>query len=50
VVTTRGQGRTSGIDVEQRMAAAFAIRDGKIARVVWFPTREEALEAVELRE
>jgi ketosteroid isomerase-like protein len=49
VVTTRGRGRTSGIDTEQRMAAVWTIRDGRAVRVVWFPSREEALEAVGVR-
>jgi ketosteroid isomerase-like protein len=50
VVTTRGRGRTSGIEAEQRMAAVWTIRDGRAVRVVWFPSRQEALEAVGWRE
>ena len=50
VVTVRGRGRTSGIGVETRMAGVWTIRDGRVVRVVWFPSREEALEAVGLRE
>jgi ketosteroid isomerase-like protein len=46
VVRVRGRGRTSGIEVEQRMAAVWTVRDGKVVRVVWFSTRDEALEAV----
>jgi ketosteroid isomerase-like protein len=35
-----------GIEVEPRdNAGLWTIRDGKVARVRWFPTREEALEA-----
>ena len=30
--------------------AVWTIRNGKVVRVVWFPTREEALEAAGLSE
>lgn len=50
VVTVRGRGKTSGIDTEQGMAAVWTVSEGKVVRVVWFPTREEALEAAGLRE
>jgi ketosteroid isomerase-like protein len=50
VVTLRGRGRSSGVEVEWKSyAAAWTIREGKVVRVVWFPSREEALEAVGLR-
>jgi ketosteroid isomerase-like protein len=45
VETTRGRGRASGVEVELPHYAVWTIRDGKIERVVWFATREEALEA-----
>jgi ketosteroid isomerase-like protein len=45
VVTRRGRGRASGAEVELRVALLWTLREGKIARVVWFPSREEALEA-----
>ena len=50
VTRIRAQGRSSGIGVEMRGAAAWTIREGKIVRVVWFPTPEEALENVGRRE
>ena len=50
IVTVRGTGRTTKIDVETRMAGVWTVRKGKILRVVWFPTREEALEAAGLSE
>ena len=51
VVTTRGRGRASGIDVEWRgNAGVWTIRGGKIAKVVWFSTRAEALKAVGVEE
>ena len=51
VVTSRGRGRASGVDVEWAgNSGVWTIRDGKVIRVVWFPSREEALEAVGLRE
>ena len=50
VVTSQGRGRTSGAEVRRTHAGVRTIRDGKIVRVVWFPSRQEALEAVGLRE
>jgi len=51
VVTTRGRGRASGIDVEWRgNAGVWTIREGKIVKVAWFSTRSEALKAVGLEE
>jgi ketosteroid isomerase-like protein len=49
VVTHRGRGRTSGLDVEWAgNSGVWTVRSGKIVRVVWFPTREEALAATEV--
>jgi ketosteroid isomerase-like protein len=49
VVTVRGRGRASGANAEfARHAGVWTIREAKIARVVWLPTRAEALEAVGL--
>jgi ketosteroid isomerase-like protein len=48
VVTTRGRGRVSGIEVQLTTAGVWTIRSGKVLHTVWFPTREEALEAVGL--
>lgn len=46
VVTSRGRGRASGVEIEwPGRAGLWTIRDGKIVHVAWFPTREEALEA-----
>jgi ketosteroid isomerase-like protein len=43
----RVRGRASGIEVTGRARAGlWTIRDGKVVRVVWFDTREEALAAV----
>ena len=51
VVKSRGRGRASGVEVESSgITGVWTVRDGKVLRVVWFPTREEALEAVGLRE
>jgi ketosteroid isomerase-like protein len=50
VMVQRGRGRASGIEVEDRLATIWTIREGKVVRAVWFPTREEALEAAELSE
>jgi ketosteroid isomerase-like protein len=51
IITVRGRGRGSGANVEFTLhAGLWTIRDGKIVRVVWFKTREDALEAAGLRE
>jgi ketosteroid isomerase-like protein len=51
VGSQRATGRASGAQVEgTNQAAVWTIRDEKITRVVWFPTRHEALHAVGLRE
>ena len=48
VVRTRGRGRTSGLEINALSTAVWTVRRGKVVRVVWFPTREEALDAVGL--
>ncbi len=50
VVTSRGRGRASGAEVERTHYGVWTIRQGKIARVVWFATRHEALEATRRRD
>jgi ketosteroid isomerase-like protein len=50
VMTQRGRGRASGVEVEDRIATVWTIRDEKITRAVWFPSRHEALEATGLSE
>ena len=51
IATARARGRASGVDVEMSdYAALWTVRDGKVVRVVWFPTREQALEAAGLSE
>ena len=51
VVTSRGRGRASGVEVEWAgNAGVWTIRDRKIIRVAWFASREEALEAIGLSE
>jgi ketosteroid isomerase-like protein len=50
VNAAHGHGRASGTQVEMHQWAVWSIRGGKIVRVVWFRTRDEALEAVGLRE
>jgi ketosteroid isomerase-like protein len=52
VGTLRGRGRASGIPIERASpgAGVFTIRDGKVVRVIFFATREDALEAAGLQE
>jgi ketosteroid isomerase-like protein len=50
VVTRHARGRASGVGVEAPLALLWTVREGKVVRVVWFQTREEALEAAGLSE
>ena len=45
VVRLWGQSKPSGIQVEQRFAFLYTIRDEKIFRLTVYPDREAALEA-----
>jgi ketosteroid isomerase-like protein len=42
-----GRSRGTGIEVDQRIAQVYELRDGKVARVRQFRTREEALARAE---
>jgi uncharacterized protein len=50
VVSRRGRGRASGAQVELHVALVWTLREGRVVRVVWYPTRKEALEAAGLSE
>jgi ketosteroid isomerase-like protein len=50
LVTDRGRGLSSGVEVEWKQYGVWTIREGKIVRVAWFRERSEALEAAGLRE
>jgi ketosteroid isomerase-like protein len=50
VVSTRGRGRRSDVPVALTHAAVWTIRDGKIVRVDWLGSREEALQAAGVAE
>jgi ketosteroid isomerase-like protein len=50
VFRTHSVGRDSGVAVESRRAAVFALSEGKIVRGRTYPSREEALEAAGLAE
>jgi ketosteroid isomerase-like protein len=50
VMTQRGSGRGSGVEVADRIATVWAICDGRIIRATWFPTRDEAHQAAGLSE
>jgi ketosteroid isomerase-like protein len=49
VVHLTGRGAGSGMEIDQRFFQVYAVRNGKIIRMVEFVTREEALEAAGLR-
>ena len=49
VGTLRGRGRASGLEVEQTLFAVWTVEQDKIVRVIFFPTRADALEAAGLR-
>jgi ketosteroid isomerase-like protein len=48
--THGGSGRLSGAEVHGENAYLYRVRDGRIARVGFFATREDALEAAKLPE
>ena len=45
VVTSAGRGRVSGAEVAVTHAGLWSFRDGKVTRVAWFATADEALAA-----
>ena len=45
VVTRRARGLASGADVEWHVALLWTLREGRVTRVVWFPSRQDALVA-----
>ena len=46
----RGRGRGSGVPFDRRFVALLTVRASKLARMQYFSTREEALEAASLSE
>jgi ketosteroid isomerase-like protein len=50
VITTRGRGRASGVEVKKTHAGIWTIRNGRIVRVEWMSSRGDALEAAEKAE
>jgi len=49
IITSRGRGRASGVEVEKTHAGVWTMRGGKVSRVEWM-SRGEALEAAGLSE
>jgi ketosteroid isomerase-like protein len=49
LATHRGRGRSSGIEVHGENGYVYTLRDGKIVRGELYPSREEAIEAVDRR-
>jgi ketosteroid isomerase-like protein len=47
-VQSRARGRASGAEVAQTLFGVWTIRDGKVVRVAWFTTRDDASEAAAL--
>jgi ketosteroid isomerase-like protein len=50
LITEEGRGKSSGAPVRQSFAALYTVIDSKIARVTFFPSEEQALEAAGLSE
>ena len=48
VATRHARGRASGVEVEQRFALLWTIRQGKVIRVIWFLDRDEALKSAKV--
>ena len=46
-IDVAAKGEATGIEVSTRLAQVFTMRDGKLARFAMFPTRNEALAAIE---
>lgn len=47
-LVARGRGRVSGAEVEHRPGSVSTVRGGKVVRVVWFPSLDEARAAAGL--
>src|SRR3954471_4900133 len=47
VVTRQARGRASGAEVTLEIALLWTIRDERVVRVVWFPSRDDALAAAQ---
>jgi ketosteroid isomerase-like protein len=50
VSSHHGRGRTSGAEVHGQVAYLYTVRDGKIVRAEFFPSRAEAVKAAGVRE
>ena len=50
LVTRRGRGRASGAEGELRAGLVWTLRGGKVIKVVWYPTHDQALKSVGLAE
>jgi len=50
MVRHSGRGKASGIEIDQRFAMVWTLRDSRAIRMDMYPTREEALKAVGLAE
>jgi ketosteroid isomerase-like protein len=50
LVKRRGRGKASGLEFEVSFGVVFTVHAGRVIRVVWFPSRAEALKAVGLEE
>jgi ketosteroid isomerase-like protein len=50
VVTGAGRGKSSGVPVRRSFAPLYTVIDGKIARITFFASEEQALEAAGLSE
>jgi ketosteroid isomerase-like protein len=49
IVRDEGRGKVSGIKLERRHGEVWTLREGRALRIELFDTREDALEAVDLR-
>jgi uncharacterized protein len=49
LVTYRGRGRGSGVEIRHEGAHVFELRDGKVVRLEIFVDREKAIESVRAR-
>jgi ketosteroid isomerase-like protein len=50
LLAEEGRGKSSGVPVRQSFAVLYTVIEGKIARITFFPSEEQAREAAGLRE
>ena len=50
ILTIKAKARASGVEVDRRIGMVYTVEDGRIAKMVSYPSVEEALAAVGLKD